>query len=120
MVRKFDAIRTKYSRAVQIWQILIGLAHNRQTTTYGMLGKQIGFEGVGIIGQFLDPIMRYCKANNLPPLTIVVVNETTGSPGEGLVTLANENLDREAVFHYDWYNLYPPGENDFAALFPKS
>ena len=117
MVKKFDEIRTRYSRAVQIWQILIGLARNRQTITYGMLGKKIGFEGVGTIGQFLDPTMRYCKKNNLPPLTIVVVGETTGSPGEGLITIANENLDREAVFHYDWYNLYPPSEDDFAGLY---
>ena len=117
MVKKFGEIRTKYSRAVQIWQILIGLARNRQTITYGMLGAKIGFKGVGTIGSFLDPIMRYCKQNNLPPLTIVVVNETTGSPGEGLTTIGNENSDREAVFKYDWYNLYPPSEADFAGLY---
>ncbi len=61
--------------------------------------------------------MRYCKQNNLPPLTIVVVSETTGSPGEGLTTIGNENSDREAVFNYDWYNLYPPSEVDFAGLY---
>lgn len=117
MVKKFDAIRTRYSRAVQIWQISISLARNRQTITYGMLGEKIGFKGVGVIGPFLDPIMRYCKQNNLPPLTIIVVSETTGSPGEGLTAVRNENLDREAVFNYDWYNLYPPSEADFATLY---
>ena len=113
----FDKMRTRYSRAVQIWQILIGLAHRRQTVTYGMLGDMIGFKGVGVIGRFLDPIMRYCKQNNLPPLTIVVVGESTGSPGAGLITIRNEDLDREAVFNYNWYNLYPPSEDEFAALF---
>ena len=117
MVKKFDEIHTRDSRAVQIWQILIGLARNRQTITYGMLGKKIGFKGVGIIGPFLDPIMRYCKQNNLPPLTIVVVNETTGSPGEGLTTIGNESSDREDVFNCDWYNLYPPSEVDYAGLY---
>ncbi len=116
-MKKFDEIRTRDSRAVQIWQILIGLACNRQTITYGMLGKKIGFEGAGTMGQFLGPIMLFCERNKLPPLTIVVVGETTGSPGEGLITIQNENSDRENVFHFDWYNLYPPSESDFSDLY---
>lgn len=109
---KFDEIRSKPSRAIQIWEILIGLAPNRQTITYGMLGKLIGFKGVGIIGPFLDPIMQYCQKNELPPLTLLVVGQTVGSPGTGLTTVRNPDIDRESVFEYDWYNLYVK-EEDF-------
>ena len=117
MMKRFDEDPNRFSRAMQIWQILIGLSHNRQTITYGMLAKIIGFKRAGTLGQFLDPIMRYCKQNNLPPLTIVVVGYTAGSPGKGLITIENLNSDREKVFNYDWYNLYPPNEKDFANLF---
>ncbi len=64
--------------------------------------------------QLLHPIMCYCKQNQLPPLTILVVNEHTGSPGERLTTVENENADRERVFNHEWYNIYPPSEEDFA------
>ena len=79
-VRTFDSIRTRKARALQIWQILIGLAHNRQTITYKILSKLLDYKGAGVFAQLLDTIMRYCKQNQLPPLTILVVNENTGSP----------------------------------------
>lgn len=113
MLKTFDSIRTREARAIQIWQILIGLAHNRQTITYKILSELLGYKGAGVFAQLLDPIMSYCKKNQLPPLTILVVNESTGSPGTGLTTIENENADRERVFNYKWYNIYSPSEEDF-------
>jgi len=84
MVRIFDSIWTREAKTLQIWQILIGLAHNRQTITYKILSKLPGYKGVEVFTQLLDPIMRYCKQNQLPPLTRLVVNENTGSPDGGL------------------------------------
>ena len=113
IIQTFDSIRTREARAVQIWQILIGSAHNRQTITYKRLSKLLGYKGAGIFAQLLDPIMCYCRQNQLPPLTILVVNEQTDSPGEGLSTIENENEDRERVFNFEWYNIYPSSERDF-------
>lgn len=84
MVRIFDSIRTREAKTLQIWQILIGLAHNRQIITYKILSKLPGYKEVEVFTQLLDSIMRYCKQNQLLPLTILAVNENTGSPGEGL------------------------------------
>ncbi len=84
MVRIFDSIRTREAKTLQIWQILIGLTHNRQTITYKILSKLPGYKEVEVFTQLLDSIMRYCKQNQLLPLTILAVNENTGSPGEGL------------------------------------
>lgn len=107
MVRFFDDKPTNASRALQIWQILISAANNRKTLTYGMLADMLGYKGAGGLGSQLEPIMRYCHQNHLPPLTVLVVNKGTGLPGVGL-TGAELNADRESVFQYEWHKIYPP------------
>lgn len=92
-------------RAMQIWQILIGAAHNRQTLTYGQLADYLEFDGAGVLSQMLDPIMRLCESNGWPPLTCLVVNQETGVPGSGLSTVENLPQDREAVYEKKWYAL---------------
>lgn len=72
------------SRAVQIWQVLTGLAHTRRTTTYKELAGILGYKGAGVLGRQLGHIMFLCDQNKLPPLTVLVVNSETGLPGEGL------------------------------------
>ncbi len=113
-MKTFDSIRTVESRVIQIWQVFVGLAYNRQTITYGKLSKLLDFKRAGTMGLFLDPIMKYCKLNGLPPLTVIVVSKDSGVPGEGLNTAENMDLGREQVYDYDWFNLYPPSEDDFA------
>ncbi|HUS09398.1 MAG TPA: hypothetical protein VMZ30_02945 [Pyrinomonadaceae bacterium] len=93
-------------RAMQIWQILISAAHNRQILTYKIVGKFTGM-GSGTQSQTLDMIMRYCKRNHLPPLTSLVVKKTTGRPGTGLTTVGNLDRDRERVFAENWFGLPP-------------
>ena len=74
--RRFEDNEMKRSeRALQIWQILISAAHNRQTLTYQIVGEITGM-GSGTQSQTLDMIMRYCKRNNLPPLTSLVVQRS--------------------------------------------
>ncbi len=43
----------------------------------------------------------------------------TGIPGEGFVDQGRLNADRELVFKYDWYGLYPPSEKDFKDAWQK-
>ena len=91
---------------MQIWQILISAAHNRQILTYKIVGKFTGM-GAGTQSQTLDMIMRYCKRNKLPPLTSLVVKKTTGRPGSGLTTVVDLDRDREEVFAYNWFRRLP-------------
>lgn len=107
MVKQFSEEPSHPLRSLQIWQILIGAAHNRQILTYGMLANMMGYRGAGILPQPLGHIMYYCRQNKLPPLTILVVNQDTGLPGEGL-TGADLNADGESVFRYNWYSIIPP------------
>lgn len=67
------------------------------------------------MGQFLEPIMRLCKDRGWPPLTVLVVNQESGLPGDGLTTLQNVNSDREDVFRFNWFGHVPPESKDFQA-----
>lgn len=104
---------TRSERAMQVWQILISSAHNRQTLTYGHLAQYLGFEGAGVFSQILNCIMCYCDAEGLPPLTCLVVNQITGLPGPGLTTIEDLPTDREAVYNHNWFSLYPLKVEDF-------
>jgi alkylated DNA nucleotide flippase Atl1 len=88
------------ARALQIWQILICKAANRQTMTYGALAHMLGFKGAGKLSHFLGHIMLYSRQNDLPPLTVLVVNEKTSLPGSGL-TQVDPNADRERVYAFE-------------------
>jgi putative restriction endonuclease len=113
MATRFDDNPTWPYRAHQIWLILIGKAYNRQTMTYGDLAYMLGFEGAGVFATPLDHILCYCELNGLPPLTCLVVNQTTGLPGDGL-QLDDLHADRERVYNYDWYGLIPPSPEELA------
>ena len=106
---------TRAQRALQIWSLLICAARERKTYTYGEIADVLGMGGARVIGQFLGPIMYYCEQNDLPPLTVLVVNQETGLPGEGLTTIEEVNSDREGVFAYDWFAMEPPETDEFEA-----
>lgn len=89
-------------RAAQIWAVLALAARNRQILTYEMLGRLIGVPARGL-GQLLEPVQSYCLIHQLPPLTILVVKETTGLPGEGYTASAGDYGKHQLeVFAYDW------------------
>jgi hypothetical protein len=97
---------TTHERAVQIYQVLIGCAHHRQVLTYEILGKQIGMPARAL-APCLGHLMRYCKKNGLPPITVLVVQTNTGKPGEGFTTFEDLHKDRERVFNHEWYKAKP-------------
>jgi hypothetical protein len=107
MVQYFKSDPNQPKRALQIWLILIGLAHNRQTITYGKLADLLEFRGAGVLAAPLGHIMYWCQHNGLPGLTVLVVNQDSGLPGQGLVGV-ELNAGREDVFKYNWYGLVPP------------
>ena len=104
---------TRYQRALQIWSLLVCAARDRRTYTYGDLAHALGMGGAGVMAQFLGPVMYYCREQQLPPLTVLVVNQDTGRPGAGLTALENVDRDRERVFAHDWFQTEPPETGDF-------
>ena len=120
MIRYFDDSRTHPARAVQIWLVLIGLARNRQTITYQGLAEVLEFKGEGVFADMLGHIAFYCKENNLPPLTDLVVKKDTGLPGDGLATqVADFNAERERVYQHKWFRMFPPSAEELSESFKR-
>ena len=119
-MEKFDDIRDRTQegqraaiKALQTWLILISKAVNRQTIRYNELARKLGYENpLFPLNQILGHIMFFCRQNNIPPLTIIVVNQD-GIPGEGLITVELNNINeflrtQENVFNFEWFNYLPP------------
>lgn len=107
-------------RAQQAWQYLVGKAFNRQISQYEELRKLMGYPTSNPLASILGCIMFYCEQNGLPPLTIIVVNQS-GVPGEGFTAeeLVNYHRRREDVFKFPWYNLVPPTAEELREAFVR-
>ncbi len=102
-------------RAMQVWQILIAAAHNRQSLTYTQLAAHLGFRGAGVFNHILALIVKYCESESLPKLTCIVVNQMTGLPGDFPIKSEDLGREREAVYQQNWYALSPAQISDFEA-----
>lgn len=107
-IRLYSDAKKRNLRAVQIFNILVAAAHRRETMTYSRLATLLGYEGAGVFAQTLDLILKWCANNQLPPLTVLVVNSVTGLPGEGFQPSDDLHKERERVFSYKWLDLIPP------------
>src|SRR3546814_16329686 len=94
---------TRSERASQIWAVLAWAAKNRQSLTYTQVSALIGVPRAGL-GQLLEPIQSYCIINNLPPLTVLVVQQESGLPGSGFTGASAGDLAKAqmSVFSQDW------------------
>lgn len=120
-MKKFSQEATHPARALQAWQILIAAAMNRQTHTYKSLSTLMyGNPAQGVIARVLGHIALYCHQNDLPLLTVLVVNEKTGLPGEGIPTSGDLHSLRELVFRTDWYSIYPPTEQELEEAYKSN
>jgi len=97
-------------RAKQAWPILTAVAHNRQTIRYLTLAKMLGYSDCRPMGRILGYIQFYCQEHELPQINNLVVNES-GEPGDGCIK-DELYLEREAIYDYDWYDIYPPSTKD--------
>ena len=96
-------------RAFFAWTILTRCAINKQTITYGELGKELNLHHRAI-RFILGVIQDYCLHNELPPLTILVLNQNTGLPGCGFIAWDIENSEDgvQKVYDYNWKKLDNP------------
>jgi hypothetical protein len=106
---------TRSDQAVQVWQVLISAAFNRQTLTYTLLGDRIGIDP-GALAEPLGMVGRYCSMKQLPPLVVLVVRSDAGTPAEGTNWATDVDFAREAVYQLEWFKLKPPSGNDFALV----
>lgn len=95
-------------RAQKAWVKLVELAKSHKFCSYKELGDYIGIHHRPVRYP-LELIQEYCMFNNLPPLTILVINNS-GKPGQGFIA-ANENEYTEKqneVFAFNWDKIENP------------
>jgi hypothetical protein len=95
---------------------------NRQTVTYKILSELMYQKpAAGVLGQILGYVAYFCTDNNLSPLTAIVVTARGGIPGHSIpVDPSKIDKLREKVYAEDWYDIYPPNEDELSAAFNKS
>ena|SRR5271157_1285371 len=108
------SVMSKAQRAVQLWSVLILAARNQQVLSYSILEKLTGLPKFSF-GDFLGPVTCYCRVHKLPPLTVLVVSEETGLPGEKYPEHPNIFDGQARVFVYDWLAHGVPSPEDFEA-----
>ena len=100
------------TRCLQIWQVLIACAENRQTIAYSGVTEKLNWDILPYgLGPYLNRVWQYCERESLPDITDLVVNLETGLPGK---YAGDPNAKREVVFATDWFALPPPTREDFA------
>src|SRR5690606_6880805 len=98
----------QHQRAALGWDVLARVAKEKGLIRYGELGNQIGIHHRPI-RYVLGYIQDYCLQNQLPPLTILVVNQS-GLPGEGFIAWDVDDIDEglRQVYGFNWENLDNP------------
>ncbi len=92
-----------YERAYYIWNILVDCASKNKTISYKQI-TEISDIHWRVQKIPLEYIQQYCIEKDLPPLTILAVNNSTHLPGSGFIACSTERIETETknVFLYDW------------------
>ncbi|PSW04390.1 hypothetical protein [Photobacterium lipolyticum] len=98
--------------AARLYPILIKLAKQKQTVTYGQLCQLAhdaypDWEHIRSIipvrcGRLLGVIGQFQQENNLPFLQALVLNQTKKDCGSGIKEVMDTKLARQEVFEFDW------------------
>lgn len=96
-------------RAYHAWPILVDKAAKKKTITYGALASQIGLSHHRPLRYVLGILQDYCLEENLPPLTILVVDQS-GNRGSGFIAWSQDNQKEgeNQVFTYPWQEIQNP------------
>lgn len=105
-------------RAQQLWSILVLAARNRQVLTYELVAQACGVPAPSI-GDFLRPIQQLCTEKDLPPITSLIVNKSTGLPGDGFLA-ENVPIAQIQSFAHDWLAFQAPSAEDFADAYTRA
>ena len=88
-------------RAYRAWPVLVDRASKKKTITYGELAKALGIHHRAV-RYVLGVIQQYCLDERLPPLTILIVNRSEGTPGEGFIAWDVDDLETGLAKVYGW------------------
>ena len=106
-------VERQWDNVIEVYEILVSTATDRGTTHYKYIGDQVGASARAVDGLYLVPIYEYCKANNFPNLTSIVVKKGTDEPGAGWASKRTLKSDRVEVYAFPWRDYASPTAEDF-------
>lgn len=102
--------------SLPLLEILIECSTEKQTITYGQAARKLGIHH-RVIRHPLHIIQNYCRLNNLPHLTILVVDRN-GICGSGKTKVANIDEELIRVYNENWDGILSSfRESDFPSYF---
>ena len=119
-IKRYDIGDRIYVQAQRIWLILVAFVKgptrkpgDPKTITYGEVAELMGYpdrRAGHMLSRQLGIIGEYCRLNDLPALNSIVVNQTTGVPGEDVLLRDGRTVKEEqrAVMIEDWFSLRIP------------
>jgi hypothetical protein len=105
---------TNPQRAMQFWSVLVMAARTNQVLTYEMVERMTGIPKFGM-GNILGVVLAYCQRSEIPILTSIVVEKSTGRPADPLFNEPSFDLEAEQrrVFGFDWLKNGCPTLSEF-------
>jgi len=99
----------QYERAFRAWSLLTAAAANRSKITYAELADHLDIHPRPI-RYVLAVIQDWCLREKKPPLTILVVSQSRGQPGQGFIAWDVNDLDEgyAQVYSFRWSDLANP------------
>jgi hypothetical protein len=89
-------------RAADVWSVLARSAEQSQTITYKELSNEISVH-VRPLRYALVLVQQYCLDNDLPHLTALVVNSSSGLPGAGnMMDPAMLQNEYARIYSFNW------------------
>jgi hypothetical protein len=114
-VRYYKDEATIYTRALQLYIFLTFRAKENRLVSYSECCKHMGYKGAGVLGGTLATIAWWCKDNDLPAITSIVVNHEDGKPGPGFTFAKDIPSEQWKVFTKNWHEFMPPSLKDLRA-----
>ncbi len=124
-IKRFAPGDRLHVQAQRIWVILVAhVMHsdrdpeNPATICYGDLATTMGYRdrrAGHTLGRQLGIIAKLCVDNDLPPLNSLVVNQSTGLPGDHVMLRPGRSVAEEqaAVMEEDWFSIRVPTTGTF-------
>ena len=103
---------TEFQRSAQFWSVLVHAARTQYVVSYEQLAKMSGvprFAQASILGN----VYHYCNQQGLPPLTSIVIEETSGVPASDDFKGLDLAALMRRVFVFDWLSHGVPSVQDF-------
>jgi putative restriction endonuclease len=95
-------------RAKRAWEILAECTRNKQSITYGELGRHMGVYLI-TCRFFLGLIQDHCHKQGLPLLNSLVVNKGSGRPGHGCIATSEDiQAIHQQIYASDWRTIPNP------------